>query len=321
MLPAPVSFQRSRLTQTRSFSKFLRSPARLTNLSALILATLLAFSILLNLHRTGTSPQRILFPRSILETLPSKSSALSLNHLVIVPGHGIWTGARPEDAESEDSWLLASYQRGRGRPSVFRAHIARGSQIARDDPRALLIFSGGYTSPLSATSEAESYLRFARTTGLLPPADTFARAATEDAALDSFQNVLFSIARFRELTGTYPTRITVVGHAFKRKRFEQLHRAALRWPHTRFTYEGVPLGSEADERESATGELVNAFTPYSKDLYGCRAPLVQKRAGRNFHSRTHGYHFGAPEMHELLEWCPKDGTHTFPGALPWTSGN
>ncbi len=72
---------------------------------------------------------------------------------------------------------------------------------------------------------------------------------TEDAALDSYQNVLFSLARFRELTGANPAHITVVGHAFKRRRFEQLHRLALRWPRTRFAYEGVPLGNEADERE------------------------------------------------------------------------
>jgi len=105
----------------------------------------------------------------------------------------------------------------------------------------------------------------------------------EDASLDSFQNVLFSIARFRELTGAYPTRTTVVGHDFKRRRFERLHRLALRWPKLRFTYEGVLLANEADEREVATGELFNAYTPYSGNLYGCHAPLVKKRAERNFH--------------------------------------
>jgi hypothetical protein len=164
----------------------------------------------------------------------------------------------------------------------------------------------------------------------------FTQVTIEDAALDSFQNVLFSIARFRELTGVYPSRITVVGHDFKRRRFEGLHRLALRWPKFRFTYEGVPLGSEPDEREAAAGEvrfsdfrtisvshlsilpqLANAFSPYSKDLYGCHAPLSQKRAGRNFHMRTHGYHVGAPELRELLEWCPKDGIQIFPGTLPW----
>lgn len=98
-------------------------------------------------------------------------------------------------------------------------------------------------------------MRLARATGLLPSADLFTRVTIEDAALDSFQNLLFSIARFRELTGAYPTRITVVGHAFKRRRFEELHRLAMRWPKLRFTYEGVLLGSEADEREAAAGEV------------------------------------------------------------------
>jgi len=33
----------------------------------------------------------------------------------------------------------------------------------------------------------------------------FDRVTTEDYAMDSFQNVLFSIARFKEFTNHYPT--------------------------------------------------------------------------------------------------------------------
>ena len=129
MLPAPVSFPRHRILNqpSRSFSKRLRAPARLTNFSALLLLALLTFSLLLNFRSLSYEPTRdASLLRSILETLPSKSSASNLDHLVIVPGHGIWTGAHAEDAENEDAWILASYQRGRGRPSIFRAHIARG---------------------------------------------------------------------------------------------------------------------------------------------------------------------------------------------------
>ena len=107
---------------------------------------------------------------------------------------------------------------------------------------------------------------------LLPPADKFTRATTEDASLDSFQNVLFSVARFRELTGVYPARITVVGHDFKRRRFEQLHRRALRWPKLHFMYVGIPLGTEADAREAASGE-VNIFFP---------APVLVLRSDPSF---------------------------------------
>ncbi|KAH9014064.1 hypothetical protein EDB84DRAFT_1277872, partial [Lactarius hengduanensis] len=105
------------------------------------------------------------------------------------------------------------------------------------------------------TSKGELYLRFACATGLLPPANRFTRAATEDAALDSFQNVLFSITRFCELTGAYPARITVVGHDFKRRHFGQLYQRALRWPKLHSTYGGIPLGTEADERQAASGEI------------------------------------------------------------------
>jgi len=81
------------------------------------------------------------------------------------------------------------------------------------------------------------------------------RVTTEDATLDSFQNILFSIARFREFTGAYPTRNTVVGHNFKHRRFEQLPRRAMRWPELRFAYEGLLLRNEEDEHEAAAGEV------------------------------------------------------------------
>lgn len=138
MLPSPVSFQRRGAgpfslyhPSPRSLSKLLRAPARLTNFSAVLLSALLAFSLLLNFrsfYLDGSAATRnAQLLRSIVEALPVRPSAASgLDHLVIVPGHGIWTGARAEDAEVEDSWLLALFQKGRRRPSVFRAHIARG---------------------------------------------------------------------------------------------------------------------------------------------------------------------------------------------------
>jgi len=58
----------------------------------------------------------------------------------------------------------------------------------------------------------------------------FTRVTTEAAALDSFLDMLFSIAHFRELPGVYLTRITIVGHDFSRRRFDRLHRLAIRWP-------------------------------------------------------------------------------------------
>ncbi|KAH9003250.1 hypothetical protein EDB84DRAFT_1249761, partial [Lactarius hengduanensis] len=80
-------------------------------------------------------------------------------------------------------------------------------------------------------------------------------ATTENTVLDLFQNMLFSVTRFCELTGAYPVRITVIGHDFKRRHFRQLHQCTLRWPKLHFTYGSIPLGTEADERQAALGKV------------------------------------------------------------------
>ena len=86
---------------------------------------------------------------------------------------------------------------------------------------------------------------------------TFRRSTTEDYALDSFQNLLFSMARFREVTGHFPTRITVVGYAFKQKRFDELHRLALRWPRElrAWRYVGIDMDDEVERKKAAAGEV------------------------------------------------------------------
>lgn len=113
----------------------------------------------------------------------------------------------------------------------------------------------GQTRPSSTTTEAESYLRLALSADLFQTAgSSFARVTTENYALDSFQNLLFSIARFREYTSRFPERITVVGYEFKRARFSDLHRVALRWPARKFEYIGVNPGTQR-EQDAETGEV------------------------------------------------------------------
>jgi len=116
----------------------------------------------------------------------------------------------------------------------------------------------------SSTTEAESYLRLGQTRGILPnqspTTQPFGRATTENFALDSYQNLLFSIARFREYTGHFPIQITVVGYDFKRPRFEELHRSALRWPKNKFNYIGVdPEHADEDSSLKAIGGEVLLF--------------------------------------------------------------
>lgn len=124
----------------------------------------------------------------------------------------------------------------------------------------------GQTRTSSTTTEAESYMRLALAANVFrPAAESSARATTENHALDSYQNLLFSIARYKEFTGNeYPEKITVVGYEMKvwnqtfhammlnlsgrmkRARFTELHRAAIRWPIQQFEYIGVdPDGEDA----------------------------------------------------------------------------
>lgn len=56
------------------------------------------------------------------------------------------------------------------------------------------------------------------------------RVYSEEFARDSYENLLFSLCRFFEITGRYPDKITVIGFGFKEKRFKDLHRKAVRFP-------------------------------------------------------------------------------------------
>jgi hypothetical protein len=145
----------------------------------------------------------------------------------------------------------------------------------------------------------------------------FPRATTETYALDSYQNFLFSLARFHEITGRYPTQVTIVGYEMKRRRFEELHRAALRFPIHRFEYIGIEPSSNEESGSARIGEVKNGYTPYKLDLYGCHDFLLAKRRARNPFLRFHSYHTSAPELRGLLEWCPDDAMLVYDGPLPW----
>ncbi|KAI0288618.1 hypothetical protein BC826DRAFT_1036623 [Russula brevipes] len=99
--------------------------------------------------------------RSISETSPTRPFALGPDHVVIVPGHGIWTGAHPEDAKVEAS-KIRGYSTcfiPEGTPASIhfpRTHIpTQGSQIAIKNSQAFLVFGGDHTSPFSTTSKGE----------------------------------------------------------------------------------------------------------------------------------------------------------------------
>ncbi|KAF9453935.1 hypothetical protein P691DRAFT_693495 [Macrolepiota fuliginosa MF-IS2] len=342
MLPSPAtsgkrrSFRRVDIGPQRNFSKLLLSRSRFTNLGLILLTLLTLFSLYHNLRfwfsSYATNGDSCLPPKTVhgysvkfgsalWATIPRPRTA-ELNHLVIVPGHAIWTGHDPKKRLDDSEWILEPYQKGRARLEALYHHIQRGVDIGREDDHALVVFSGGQTRLQSTMTEAQSYLRLALSSDpTYSSKDISARLTTEDYALDSFQNLLFSIARFKEYTGRYPERISVVGYEFKRARFETLHRKAIRWPEDKFEYYGVDPDDVEHVRIATEGERENGFLPYTKDLYGCHAGLLDKRQHRNPFRRFHSYYLSAPELSQLLDWCPSSQsggkTTLFFEQLPW----
>lgn len=107
------------------------------------------------------------------------------------------------------------------------------------------------------------------------------RMTTENFALDSYQNFIFSVARFREYTGSYPERITVVGYGMKKSRFEELHAKAIRWPvknyvrgQKRFHYVGID--DDGDTTSEYEGEV-------STNGRACTAAAEAAEADRFFY--------------------------------------
>lgn len=232
-------------------------------------------------------------------------------------------------------------------------------EIATADPSALLIFSGGQTRPASLETEAKSYFRLATelnanlphfmgtdsasksrqafepfdsiTTTTAPPPSSGTRVqpvrmTTEDYARDSFENLLFSIARFREFSGTYPERITIVGYAYKQARFVDLHARAVRWPKSRLLADNKPsltyvgIDDENTGADAVKHEREIKYHQFEADMYGCHGKLLSLRRNRNPARRVPPYAASAPEIATLINWCPMPDSQLqglFPGWLPW----
>jgi hypothetical protein len=245
-------------------------------------------------------------------------------HLVLVPCHGVYIRNNYEHGHLEDdqSWALESFQLGQKIGNTFMDHMKTATSKCSDlGEDCVLIFSGSQTK-LSAgpISEGWSYWKVAFEHDWFGFGDVVQRAFTEEFARDSFENLLFSICRFKEITGNYPSRITVVGYEFKKERFMQLHRAALRFPESSFSYIGRqetpydPFPPNLLERMSE-GEHNNAYKHFVNDLYGCHSEtLVKKRQTRNPFSRQDPYKSSCPDIKNLLAYC---GISVFSETLPW----
>lgn len=115
------------------------------------------------------------------------------------------------------------------------------------------------------------------------------RMTTEGYALDTYQNLVYSIARFREVTNHYPQRITVIDNQLHEKRFKELHTKAVRWPaqhmygaHHRFNFIGFE-DKNANTREEYRHEAEHELALFDKDMYGCHGVLSVRCPRRTAH--------------------------------------
>jgi hypothetical protein len=189
--------------------------------------------------------------------------------------------------QDENNWHLAPFQKSNpetGKPGeheTFLAHIQAGldsmttganamwkEDVAWNQDKTLLIFSGGPTKPsLTSTSEARSYYHAALAQelaqghiggGRAHELYSKGRILLEERATDSFQNLLLSILLFRSTVGTYPKNVRIITHAFKAKRFLELHAPAIR------------------------GEEAVGYTPWKADPFGTKEVLKGKRKQRGW---------------------------------------
>ncbi|RAH80649.1 hypothetical protein BO86DRAFT_419945 [Aspergillus japonicus CBS 114.51] len=210
-----------------------------------------------------------------------------LSHLIIVCCHAIYKGG-PTHGLSEDEWEIEPFQKGE--TPTFTAHVKAGLHLAAQDPESLLVFSGGPTKPTrTALAEGESYLNLARANSYYQLAPTIhsARVVAENLATDSYQNVLFSLLRFRAVAGRYPTRVTVVTHAFKRARFAEVHFPAvgLGGVGSRVAVEIVGINPPEEVtplRELVAGEEERGIGLWRGDRYGVGRVLGGKRVARGW---------------------------------------
>ena len=246
----------------------------------------------------------------------------NITHLIIVPGHTVLRTTHNTNMYDNDNWYLESYQTHQ--LNTLLQHIELGVQLVSQINNSLLLFSGGETRA-GVLSEAHSYYIASEylhnddnNKAVAYTNDIKQRILTEEYARDSYENILYSICRFYEITSHYPSHITVIGFEFKAKRFNNLHRIALRIPQAMFDYVGIdPIYKNNDEKQLVLhNELTNSYTPFTNDMYACNTQLHDKKLHRNPYRRQASYVLTNPLLRGLLLHC---GPELYMGKLPWSS--
>src|SRR6185503_18100373 len=112
----------------------------------------------------------------------------------------------------------------------------------------------------------------------------------------------------------WPESITVVGWEFKAKRYD-LHRQALKWPASRFTYVGVnnPVGEEFEKAKAGERSKIDSV---ARDLFVTGPEWRSQRELRDPFQRRHPYRGIDRNLDELFDYLDRD---TLTSVLPWVA--
>lgn len=233
-------------------------------------------------------------------------------HAIVVCGHAVYLGGRnlsPTEATHPSNWALLSFQHTE--TAEFISHVRKGVSLAYADPKSLLVLSGGQTRAPHLLSEAQGYHDIALLHRFWGHENVAARTTTEEFSRDSYDNVLFGIARFYECTKRFPERLTIVSWSFKEQRF-QFHARSIKWPKSRFTFQGVGVPSDVQVAERASRTTLREF---EKDPAGYGPVLGDKKQSRNPFLRQNGYAVSCPAMTKVLEWKGPEALSS--RCVPW----
>lgn len=249
---------------------------------------------------------------------PPAAEWVTATHAIVVCGHAIYTGGLdlelPLEAEHDDHWVLQSFQRGEGR--FYVDHIRKGVEIAAADRNSLLIFSGGQTRHPHLLSEAQGYHNVATLFDFWGHSSVPQRTTTEEFARDSYDNVLFALARFHECVGVFPKKISMVSWVFKQKRFRH-HTDAIGWPTSKFQFVGVGTPDDLQFALTSEARTLNEFKVDVTGYGSTGGSLGKKKMARNPYRRQHGYETSCPSLTPLLKWTEST---PFPrDEVPWPS--
>lgn len=143
----------------------------------------------------------------------------------------------------------------------------------------------GPTREETYVSEAASYLKLAIANSYFGFASMDrSRILLEERALDSYYNILFSTVLFWRTYGSWPKKLTLVSHGFKRNRLVDGHCAAIGYPVERVNFIGInPPGMDqaGTEKADAMRGVQLALGQWASDPHGVGDELARKRKQRN----------------------------------------